>query len=75
MQQSDKQYTVDRREGDVWVLTDGEGKRHLEKDLPQTTREGDHVVYTCTGAQLIPATEQEREEIRARMNSLFKKRR
>ena len=45
------------------------------KDLPKHTREGDHVVYTCTGAQLIPATEAEREAIRARMNSLFKKRR
>ena len=75
MQQSDKQYTVDRREGDTWVLTDGQGKLHHEKDLPKSTREGDHVVYTCTGAQLIPATEQEREEIRARMNSLFRKRR
>ena len=26
MQQSDKLYTIDRREGDVWVLTDGSGK-------------------------------------------------
>jgi len=75
LQPSDKQYTVDRREGEVWVLTDGSGSRHIEKDLPKHTREGDHVVYTCTGAQLIPATEAEREAIRARMNSLFKKRR
>ena len=75
MQQSDKQYTVDRREGDVWVLTDGSGKLHYEKDLPTCTREGDHVVYTCSGAKLVPATEQERQQIRSRMDSLFKKRR
>lgn len=75
MQQSDKLYTIDRREGDVWVLTDGSGKLHYEKDLPLSAKEGDHVEYTCAGVKLIPATEEEREQVRAKMHSLFKKRR
>ena len=75
MQQNDKRYTIDRREGDIWVLTDSSGKIHREKDLPITAKEGDHVVYTCTGAQLVPASEEERSRIRSRMDSLFKKRR
>ena len=67
-----KLYTADRQEGDVWVLLDEKGKRHMCADLPEGVHEGAKLAFRGGVFELLPEEERRaREEIKGRLQRLF----
>ena len=68
-------YTADRKEGDLWVLEFEDGNIYLFDAVPEGTKEGDRVIKDGEKLTLAPAEDSERQQIKSRMDRLFKKRR
>lgn len=75
MSQPNGKYTIDRREGNVWVLEGEDGRIYHFDSVPEGAKEGDRVVKDFDTLTLEPALQSEREQIKSRMDRLFKKRR
>ena len=75
MQKPNGKYTVDRKEGSLWVLEFEDGKIYYFDSLPDGAKEGDHVIKEDEKLTLQPASDGERQQIKSRMDRLFKKRR
>ena len=68
-----KIYTADRREGDLWVFEDENGKNYSVKNAPEGTVEGAKLIRRRTGFVLLSDGEEERKEMRKKMDELFGK--
>ena len=68
-------YTIDRKEGDLWILECEDGKLYEFDSVPQGAKEGDRVIKDGETLTLAPPQQGEREQIKSRMDKLFKKRR
>ena len=68
-------YVIDRREGTLWLLEFEDGKMYEFDTLPQGANEGDSIIKDGEKLILVPFSEEQRQQIKSRMNSLFKKRR
>lgn len=75
MLQPNGKYTVDRREGSIWVLEGEDGRIYHFDSLPEGVKEGDRVIKNGEKLTLEPALQSERAQIKSRMDRLFKKRR
>ncbi len=75
MLQPNGKYTVDRREGGIWVLEGEDGRIYHFDSLPEGVKEGDRVIKNGEKLTLEPALQNERAQIKSRMDRLFKKRR
>lgn len=67
-------FTADRREGGIWIIEDENGNISEHTDLPEGTHEGAKLVFKDGAFELLPEDAENREEIKSRMNRLFKKR-
>lgn len=68
-------YVVDRKEGALWLLEFEDGKIYEFETIPSGANEGDRIVKEGETLTLVPFAENERQQIKSRMDKLFKKRR
>ena len=68
-------YTIDRKEGNLWILEFEDGKLYEFDSVPEGAKEGDRVIKDDDHLTLAPVDNSERQQIKSRMDRLFKKRR
>lgn len=74
-QQKNEIFTLDRREGDIWVAEKEDGTMCELTGVPAQACDGDRIMADANGFVLVPATAEERQQIKSRMDSIFSKRR